>query len=139
MTLKWTVNYRLIVFWINYIAQWLKWTPGQLHLIFCTQVSWSKRSIPGQWPYDTCTCITMQSVTYHNLGEFYSCIWSKCTYYNYGRSVVLFEVNLYIDCIRVMVFNATFNNISVISRQSVLLVEDTGVPGENYRPVANHW
>ena len=30
--------------------------------------------------------------------------------------------------VRVMVFNATFNNISVISWRSVLLVEDTGVP-----------
>ena len=29
-----------------------------------------------------------------------------------------------------MVLNATFNNISVISWQSVLLVEETGVPGE---------
>ena len=29
-----------------------------------------------------------------------------------------------------MVFNATFNNISVISWRSVLLVEETGVPGE---------
>ena len=38
-----------------------------------------------------------------------------------------------------MVLNATFNNISVISWQSVLLVEDTGVPGENHRPVASHW
>ena len=38
-----------------------------------------------------------------------------------------------------MVFNATFNNISVISWRSVLLVGETGVPGENYRPVANHW
>jgi len=28
-----------------------------------------------------------------------------------------------------MVFNATFNNISVISWQSVLLVEETGGPG----------
>jgi hypothetical protein len=28
--------------------------------------------------------------------------------------------------VRVMVFNATFNNISIISWQSVLLVEDTG-------------
>jgi hypothetical protein len=28
-----------------------------------------------------------------------------------------------------MVFKATFNNISVISRRSVLLVEETGVPG----------
>jgi hypothetical protein len=29
-----------------------------------------------------------------------------------------------------MVFNATFNNISVISWRSVLLVEETQVPGE---------
>ena len=33
-----------------------------------------------------------------------------------------------------MVFNATFNNISGISWRSVLLVEETGVPGENHRP-----
>ena len=38
-----------------------------------------------------------------------------------------------------MVFNATFNNISVISWRSVLLVEETGVPGENHRPVASHY
>ena len=31
-------------------------------------------------------------------------------------------------------FNATFNNISVISWRSVLLVEETEVPGENLRP-----
>jgi hypothetical protein len=30
--------------------------------------------------------------------------------------------------VRVMVFNATFNNISVISWQPVLLMEETGVP-----------
>ena len=36
--------------------------------------------------------------------------------------------------IRVMVFNATFNNISVIPWLSFLLVEETGVPGENHRP-----
>jgi len=33
--------------------------------------------------------------------------------------------------ISIMVFNATFNNISVISWRSVLLVEETGVSGEN--------
>jgi hypothetical protein len=38
----------------------------------------------------------------------------------------------------VMVFNATFNNISVISWRSVLLVEETGGPGKNHRPAANH-
>ena len=37
-----------------------------------------------------------------------------------------------------MVFNATFNNISVISWRSVLLVDETEVPGENYRHVASH-
>ena len=31
-----------------------------------------------------------------------------------------------------IVFNATFNNISVVSRRSVLLVEETRVPGENH-------
>ena len=31
----------------------------------------------------------------------------------------------------VLVFNATFNDISVISWRSVLLVEETGGPGEN--------
>jgi hypothetical protein len=36
-----------------------------------------------------------------------------------------------------MVFNATFNNISLISWQSVLLVEETRVPGENHRPIAS--
>ena len=36
-----------------------------------------------------------------------------------------------------LIFN-TFNNISVTLWQSVLLVEETGVPGENHRPVANH-
>ena len=38
-----------------------------------------------------------------------------------------------------MVFNAIFNNISVILWQSVLLAEETRVPGENQWPVASHW
>jgi len=40
--------------------------------------------------------------------------------------------------VRVMVFNTTFNNISVIPWRSVLLVEETGVPGENHQPAATH-
>jgi hypothetical protein len=38
-----------------------------------------------------------------------------------------------------MVFNATFNNISVLSRRPVFLVAETGVPGENYRPVTDNF
>ena len=39
----------------------------------------------------------------------------------------------------VVVFNATFSNISVLSWLSFLLLEETGIPGENHRPVASHW
>ena len=38
-----------------------------------------------------------------------------------------------------MVFNATFNNFSVISWWSVLLVEETWVPGKRHQPVPSHW
>jgi hypothetical protein len=37
-----------------------------------------------------------------------------------------------------MVLIANFNNISVLSWRSVLLVQETGVPGENHRPIASH-
>jgi hypothetical protein len=37
---------------------------------------------------------------------------------------------------RFIVFNTTVNNISVILWRSVLLVEETRLPGENHRPVA---
>jgi hypothetical protein len=43
------------------------------------------------------------------------------------------DKDLFIICfVCLMVFNGNFNNISVISWQSVLLVEETGVPGENH-------
>jgi hypothetical protein len=38
-----------------------------------------------------------------------------------------------------MVFNATFNIISVISRRSVLLVEENGVPSENHSQCLLSW
>jgi hypothetical protein len=38
------------------------------------------------------------------------------------------------DSLWFMVFNATFNNISDISWRSVLLVEESRVPGENHHP-----
>ena len=37
-----------------------------------------------------------------------------------------------------MVFNATFNNISIKSWRSVLLAGETRVTGENHRPVTSH-
>jgi len=41
--------------------------------------------------------------------------------------------------VTVMVCNASFNNISVISWWSVLMVENTGVIGENHRSASSHW
>jgi hypothetical protein len=40
--------------------------------------------------------------------------------------------------VRAMVFNVTFNNISLILWKSVLLVEEAGVPGETHRPATNY-
>jgi hypothetical protein len=50
---------------------------------------------------------------------------TKCIYFISWTALVWF-----------MVFSATFNNISVISWRSVLLVEEIG---ENHRPVASQW
>jgi hypothetical protein len=38
-----------------------------------------------------------------------------------------------------MVLDAPFNNISVISLRSVLLVEETVEPGENHRQLTNNF
>jgi hypothetical protein len=46
------------------------------------------------------------------------------------------QLQLCLPSKKFIVFN---NNISVISWRSVLLVEETGVPGENHRPVGSHW
>jgi len=53
---------------------------------------------------------------------------------------VCFLLFLFVDVLFVclMVFNVTFNNISVITWRSVLLVEETGVPGKNHGPAASH-
>jgi hypothetical protein len=52
--------------------------------------------------------------------------------------LLLLYVEMIIFGVSVMVLNATFNNISVISWRSVLLVEETRVPGANNRPAASH-
>ncbi len=59
-----------------------------------------------------------------------------------NTSIFYYQVSLFLstkckDCI-IMMFNATFNNNSVISWLSVLLMEETKVLGQNHRPVASH-
>ena len=54
--------------------------------------------------------------------------------FTYCLNIMAFVIRVWV---RVMVTSATFNNISVKSWQSVLLVEETRVPGENHRPAAS--
>ena len=61
--------------------------------------------------------------------SYYSCYKSCDTsWIRKGRKIV---------CL--MLFNATFNNISVISWRSVLSVEETEWHGVNHRSVTSHW
>ena len=53
---------------------------------------------------------------------------------NYQNGKIILEIKGL--RLRVMVFNATFNTISVILWRPVLLVEQTG---ENYWPAASQW
>ena len=61
--------------------------------------------------------------------------------FNFHRRNLWFQVDMYkneTEWVRLMVFNATFNNISVILWQSVLLVEETVVPEEYHRPIGSN-
>jgi hypothetical protein len=40
--------------------------------------------------------------------------------------------------VRIMMINATFNNISAVSWQSVLMVKKTGIPREYNQPTVSH-
>jgi hypothetical protein len=51
-------------------------------------------------------------------------------YYAFGDPIIKNEW--------ILVFNATFSNISAISWRPVLLVEEAGVPWENHRPWARN-
>ena len=55
--------------------------------------------------------------------------------YNTLNQVYHNKVCSYMLMFRFLVFSTTFNNISVISWRSDLLMEETG---ENHRPVASH-
>jgi hypothetical protein len=66
-------------------------------------------------------------------------IWCKIIIYLMNTSslnlkIMIYRYTMYLFRVRVVVFNATFNNILVILWQSVLLVDETR---ENHWPVAN--
>jgi hypothetical protein len=53
--------------------------------------------------------------------------------------ITKWNVSYLVGLVGLWCLSSLFNNISAISWLSVLLVEETGVPGENHRPAASHW
>ena len=73
---------------------------------------------------------------------FCSAVYAKFSFVNTNNLWIPSTIVQILICrvrVRAMVFNATFNNISVILWRTVLLVEETRVPGENHLPVACQW
>jgi hypothetical protein len=62
---------------------------------------------------------------------------TRFQYHNETRNTTMLSLVEY-RFLWFMVFNTTFNNISVISWQSVLLVLKTRVPRENHKPATSH-
>ena len=85
-----------------------------------------------------CTCIFN---LYYNIYIIVDCIFQA----KYGILVLCWwhhwdqAKDCIIGLVWFMILNFTFTNISVISWRSVLLVEETGVPGEDLQPVRSHW
>jgi len=60
-------------------------------------------------------------------------------YFNAEMTTTLSSIRLIFIFFIFFVLNATFCNISAISWQPVLVVEEAGVVGENHRPWASNW
>ena len=72
-------------------------------------------------------CFVLYTVDRTPLQNWKQMLW-KC--------LIIFDMEGYV---KGMVFHTAFNNISVISCRSVLLVEEIGVLGENHQHAASHW
>ena len=95
--------------------------------------------------------INIQFKIYHS--QHY--IIARCHKIYHSQHYIIVMKTTHITCIRLynflqlnltrifgfgfMVFNATFNNISVTLWRSVILVGETGLPREIHRPIASHW
>ena len=120
----------------------LKFCPRPVYYILLTyiSISWEyeyikENKLSSNWQQSWWTklkIMTLQSINnYHP-------VWWLTSYILYLLNIDWMNYMyflIYLVCL-FDVFNATFNNVSVILWWSVLLVED---PGENHRSVANHW
>ena len=114
---------------------------GQCHLQFVTRCIFCHE----QFVRSDCWC-TFFKTSVHLPSTYYHCIYFyyKVAKIQIHKQMELKKCSLISQSIinkhdqkgGIVVFNATFNNISVISWRSVLLAEETG---ENCGPVASHW
>jgi hypothetical protein len=85
-------------------------------------------------PYNTETSRNVFTLT--TMNTFVACVFLLYPVLSIGKLRFALLICLFVCLI---VFNATFNNISVISWRWVLLGEETGGPGESHWPVASYW
>ena len=118
---------------------WLHWIISlpliklEIHLQFVCQLICQVWDLQGK----TVNINLLLWIIYYKQNHNISYLKNKIFYTVYSvRYIYWIQICLFVCFV---VFNATFNNISAISWRSVLLVEKTGEPWENHRPVACHW
>ena len=79
----------------------------------------------------TTKCVFLES-------SFTSMVRVETSYYHHLAFIIVQKLFLCHSVDQDVVFSVTFNNISVISWRSVLLVEEIGITEENNRPAASH-
>jgi len=134
-----TLYFSVILCSIVWVKRWL----FDLMILVELTVITVKSLFPKQF-YKTMWTITLKTNLYKRISrhEQYRWWWKR-TMFTVIRELIKMHIDVAYSSIstriRIMVFNAIFNNISVISWRSVLLVEETGVPVENHQYVASHW
>ena len=125
----------------NYLKHWHLWTTIGLDLeIFIKKwrnIShlkivfklFSQSSI--QWKNHLCIFYALSFCVDYRLRLLARVIWNN--------SMLSDIVTCSIASNKISMLNPTFNNISIISWRSVLLVEETRGPGKNYLAATNHW
>ena len=93
--------------------------------------------------YEFCTCTPKLpnqdtgDIVYNVLIGCFSSMETKFIEYSFNWKAFYIWSKIRV-MVRAMVFNATFNNISLVLWWSVLLVEETGVSGENHWQTLSH-
>jgi len=105
----------------NFSLDYLKLSNLKSNFHWWEQVTFSRN-------YDN-TCIVLDQHT-----ELYVIV----LHVLYWNNIPQVNILLHHKGVRVVVFNATFNNILVITWRSVLLVEESGVSRKNHQPASSN-